>query len=72
MKHPATKIVRFILGGNDEKRYPAFNGLFQSVFFSARPGAYLGSAPQVAKFVNDNGGVPSPKLGELVRKPVVN
>lgn len=26
--HPDTKYVRFILGGTDNKRYPAFNGLF--------------------------------------------
>lgn len=26
--HPDNKYVRFILGGMDAKRYPAFNGLF--------------------------------------------
>jgi len=26
--HPNTKFVRFVLGGNDEGRYPGFNGVF--------------------------------------------
>ena len=26
--------MRFIVGGNDAKRYPGFNGLFTSVTFS--------------------------------------
>jgi len=36
-----TKYVKFILGGNDEKRYPGFNGIFTSVTFSTSYGAYV-------------------------------
>lgn len=28
VNHPDTKYVKFVLGGNDEGRYPGFNGLF--------------------------------------------
>lgn len=59
------------MGGNDEKRYPAFNGLFTNVYFNSKVGAFIGSMPTVKKFMEDNGGVPSTKLGGLITKPLV-
>jgi len=40
--HQPTKSVRFVLGGNDEGRYPGFNGLFTSVTFGTS-NAFIGT-----------------------------
>ncbi|CAK56140.1 unnamed protein product (macronuclear) [Paramecium tetraurelia] len=56
---PLTKYLRFIVGGNDEKRYPGFNGLFTSITFSSSIGAYVDSIDALNKYVNAN---PYPKL----------
>ena len=34
VSHAPTKVVRFVLGGMDENRYPAFNGVFTKVVYS--------------------------------------
>ena len=36
------KYLRFILGGNDAKRYPGFNGVFTSVVFTTIGGGFVG------------------------------
>ena len=39
--NPTTEYLRFILGGKDENRYPAFNGIFVRVFYSHEEGAFI-------------------------------
>lgn len=39
------------MGGNDEKRYPAFNGLISKVYFNAKTGAFINSIAEVQKFL---------------------
>jgi len=41
VSHPDTKFVRFILGGNDEGRYPGFNGVFTQVTFGTQKGVFI-------------------------------
>jgi hypothetical protein len=36
--------VRFILGGNDEGRYPGFNGVFTQVTFGTKEGTFIDTA----------------------------
>ena len=38
--------MRFVLGGMDENRYPAFNGLFSKVVYSQKKGAFIDSVNQ--------------------------
>lgn len=52
--HPDTKFLRFVLGGNDEKRYPGFNGLFSSVTFSTHVGAYVDSLAELNGYLQKN------------------
>lgn len=49
--HPDTKFVRFILGGNDEGRYPGFNGIFTSVTFGATKGVFIDTTEQVNAYL---------------------
>lgn len=39
--HPKTNFLRFILGGKDANRYPAFNGQFTKVIYNDQVGAFL-------------------------------
>jgi len=43
ISHAPTKVVRFILGGMDENRYPAFNGIFTKVVYSHQKGVFIDS-----------------------------
>ncbi|CAD8140693.1 unnamed protein product [Paramecium octaurelia] len=69
--HQPTQAVRFILGGTDVKRYPAFNGLFTQVYFNTKVGAYIGSADAAKKFVNDFSPIPRIRVTNLISKPIV-
>lgn len=51
--HPLTKYLRFILGGNDAKRYPGFNGLFTSVTFST-DNAYVSDVDKLNVYLIKN------------------
>jgi hypothetical protein len=48
-----TKYLRFILGGNDAKRYPGFNGLFTSVTFST-DNAYVSDVDKLNVYLIKN------------------
>jgi len=53
------------LGGNDEKRYPGFNGLFTSVTFSTKIGAFVDQKAELIKYLEKN---PAP----LMKLPTSN
>jgi hypothetical protein len=69
--HQPTKVVRFILGGTDEKRYPAFNGLLTQVSFNAKAGAYIGTIDGAKKFIETYSPKPNIAVNELVSNPIV-
>lgn len=48
--HPATKYMKFVLGGKDNNRYPAFNGLLTGVVHSTKPGVYIGTVEAFKSF----------------------
>lgn len=41
--HPEISYLRFILGGKDENRYPAFNGQFTKILYSYKDGVFIDS-----------------------------
>ena len=40
-----------VIGGSDNKRYPAFNGVFIRVLFSDKQGAYLSGSDVLNKLL---------------------
>ena len=52
VNHPETKYVRFILGGNDDGRYPGFNGVFTQVTFGTKEGTFIDTADQLKGFIS--------------------
>ena len=44
--------MRFILGGNDEGRYPGFNGVFSQITFSTKEGAFIDTADLLKGFMS--------------------
>lgn len=52
--HQLTKFLRFILGGNDAKRYPGFNGIFTSVTFSTADGAFVEKPAELKAYLEKN------------------
>lgn len=53
--HPGTDYLRFILGGKDENRYPAFNGLFTRVVYSHEMGAFVDTMDEMNKLLKRDG-----------------
>lgn len=41
--HTPPKTLRFVLGGNDLKLYPGFNGQFTRPILKVGPGSYIGN-----------------------------
>ena len=60
-----------MLGGNDEGRYPGFNGVFTQITFSAQIGVYIDTPQQLKKYLDQN---PQPAVGidKLVNKKLVD
>ncbi|CAD8058815.1 unnamed protein product [Paramecium sonneborni] len=52
VKHAPTIYLRFILGGNDQDRYPAFNGIFTKITFGIRAGTFIQSSEQLIMKLN--------------------
>ena len=49
--HPDINYLRFILGGKDENRYPAFNGLFTKIFYQWTPGIFIEDDKEINEFL---------------------
>lgn len=45
--HDAPKKLRFILGGNDLKLYPGFNGQFTRPVLKIGPGSFIGTPEDI-------------------------
>lgn len=64
--------MNFILGGNDEKRYPGFNGQFYRPVFSQIKGAYIDKIEEVTDFLKDQGKIPVTEWNRVVTNKIVN
>lgn len=42
------------MGGNDEKRYPGFNGIFTGVTFSTADGAFVEKPAELKAYLEKN------------------
>ncbi|CAD8123997.1 unnamed protein product [Paramecium sonneborni] len=58
--HEAPKKLRFILGGNDLKLYPGFNGQFTRPVLKIGPGSFIGSPEDVQKYALSCNPLPEP------------
>lgn len=41
VEHPYTQQLKFVLGGRDLNKYPAFNGVFAQIIYSVENGAFI-------------------------------
>lgn len=69
--NPKTNTLHFILGGRDENRYPAFNGLFTRVSYSHEVGAFVDSVAELKAYLEKQGKRPSELLPSLSTFKVV-
>jgi hypothetical protein len=66
--HPKTDSLRFILGGKDENRYPAFNGQFTKVVYSDENGAFIDDYEELENYIKKIGCVPALENNAYRRK----
>lgn len=68
--HPVMKYFRLIIGGSDEKRYPAFNGQITKILIGSKRGAFVESEGQLIELLADLGR-PVFVMEEVVTKSIL-
>ena len=58
------------VGGNDDKRFPGFNGIFTRILFNHKVGAYISKVDTLIAYLKTQGPEPSFTLGELISKTI--
>lgn len=53
------------MGGKDNNRYPAFNGLFTKVVYSTEMGAFVDTVEELSKYLEGLKPRPSEKIGHF-------
>jgi hypothetical protein len=64
--HPVPAFLRFVLGGMNLGRYPAFNGLFRNIIFGVGKGSFLDTPTDIARKLDEQKPLPATNWNRIV------